>query len=121
MDNTVNISAYEIVGSPLCVASGDGELVYERVKAAMSQGKAAKLSFHNVSTMTSAFLNAAIGQLYGQFSEEKIRELLSVENMAPEDLALLRRVVDTAKEYFREPGRFDAAVREALEEGDDDA
>lgn len=121
MSKDVHISVFEVVGSPLCVASGDGELVYERVNTAMRQGKAVLLSFHNVSTLTSAFLNAGIGQLYGQFSEDEIRKLVSVENMAPDDLALLKRVVDTAKEYFREPRKFDAAVREALEEGDDDA
>jgi hypothetical protein len=119
MNKDVHISIFEVVGSPLCVASGDGELVYERVKTALGQGKAVSLSFHNVSTLTSAFLNAAIGQLYGQFSEHEIRKLVSVEDMAPDDLALLKRVVDTAKEYFKDPVKFDAAVREALEEGDD--
>ena len=41
----------------------------------------------------SAFLNAAIGQLYGKFSEETIRASLGVSDMEQEDLALLKRVV----------------------------
>jgi len=77
------------------------------------------LSFHNISTLTSAFLNAAVGQLYGEFSEEQIRALLKVQDMQPDDLALLKRVVETAKQYFKDPDRFDQTLRDTL--GDDDA
>ncbi len=120
MKNSVTISVYEVVGSALCVASTDGEKVHERVAAALKEDKSVVLSFHNVSILTSAFLNAAVGQLYGEFSEEQIRALLTVENMEPDDLALLKRVVETAKEYFKNPQKFDQAIRETLEEVDDD-
>ena len=51
--------------------------------------------------MTAAFLNAAIGQLYGTLGEEKIRSLLKVKDVEPVDLALLKRVIDNAKLYFK--------------------
>jgi hypothetical protein len=95
------ISIFEVVGSPLCVASGDGQKVYERLTAILKENRGVTLSFHNVSTLTPAFLNVAIGQLYGEFSDEKIRALLKVQDMQPDDLALLKRVVETAKEYFK--------------------
>ena len=79
------------------------------------------LSFLNVSTLTSAFLNTAVGQLYGEFDENHIRELLKAEDMEAEDRALLKRVVDTAKLYFKDPERFNRAVRETLEGDEDDA
>ena len=73
----------------------------------------------NVSTLTSAFLNAAVGQLYGQFDEDQIRRLLKVEDRESDDVALLKRVVDTAKQYFQDPQRFEQAAQEALgDEGD---
>lgn len=56
----------------------------------------------------------AIGQLYGEFSEEQIREYLSVTEMDNDDLGLLKRVVDTAKRYFKDPQRFNAARNEIL-------
>ena len=96
---TINI--FEVVGSPLCVASGDGQKVYERLASALKEGASVVLSFHNVSALTAAFLNAAIGQLYGEFSEEQIRSLLKVQDIQPDDIVLLKRVVETAKEYFR--------------------
>ncbi len=98
MQKEMTITIFEIVGSPLCVASSDGQRVYDRLAAALKEGKRAILSFHNVSTLTSAFLNAAIGQLYGEFSEEQIRALLKVQDMEPDDMALLKCVVETAKQ-----------------------
>ena len=41
--------------------------------------------------------------------------------MEAEDRALLKRVVDTAKLYFKDPERFNRAVRETLEGDEDDA
>ena len=119
MKKDVPISVFEVVGSPLCVASGDGQKVYDRIAAGMKNSQRVVLSFHNVSTLTSAFLNTAIGQLYGEFSEKQIRDLLGVENIEPDDVALLRRVVDTAKRYFQDPEKFNNAVREVLEDDGD--
>lgn len=114
MSTDLTISVFEIVGSPLCVASGDGQKVFDRLAAALKEGRSVMLSFHNVTTLTSAFLNAAIGQLYGAFSEEQIRSLLKVRDMQADDLALLKRVVETAKQYFKDPQKFEQAVEEIL-------
>jgi hypothetical protein len=121
MSKTTALSIFEIVGSPLCVASSDGQKVHDRLAAALKEGRSIMLSFHNISTLTSAFLNAAIGQLYGAFSEEQIRALLKVQDMQADDLALLKRVVETAKQYFKDPEKFDQAVRETLGDDSDDA
>lgn len=114
MNGEVELSVYEIVGSSLCVASEDGQKVYGRIEAALNEGRSVALSFRNVTSLTSAFLNAAIGQLYGTFDEEQIRSRLKVQDMEADDRALLKRVVDTAKEYFKDPHRFDQAVDETF-------
>jgi hypothetical protein len=116
MSGTFELSVYEIVGSPLCVASEDGQKVYDRIEAALKEGRDVSVSFRNIKTLTSAFLNAGVGQLYGSFEEEEIRSRLKVQDMEPDDRALLKRVVDTAKEYFKDPHRFDQAIGEALGE-----
>ena len=116
MQKDFTISVFEVVGNSLCVASGDGQKIYDRLASVFKQERGVLLSFRNVTTLTSAFLNAAIGQLYGEFNEEKIRSLLRVEEMESDDLALLKRVVDTAKQYFKDPQRFEQAVRDMLEE-----
>jgi hypothetical protein len=116
MSQEMSLSVFEIVGSPLCVASDDGQKVFERVAGAMKEKKAVVLSFRNVKGLTSAFLNAAIGQLYGTFSEVDIRSQLKVRDMEPDDLNLLRRVVETAKKYFKDPDRFNNVLREVIGE-----
>ena len=118
MNNISELSVYEIVGSPLCVASSDGQKVHDRLSTALKEGQNVTLSFRNVAILTSAFLNTAIGQLYGTFSEEQIRTLLKVRDMEQDDIALLRRVVDTAKLYFHDPSRFSQVIRETM--GDED-
>jgi len=118
MNNNLVLSIFEIVGSPLCVASSDGQKVYDRLATVLNEGRGVTLSFHNISTLTSAFLNAAIGQLYCKFSEAKIRSLLKVQDMEPDDLGLLKRVIETAKLYFKDPQKFERAVQETLGDGE---
>ena len=120
MSEEIKISIFEVVGSSLCVASSDGQKVYERLSTAFERDRRVALSFHSVTALTSAFLNAAIGQLYGTFSEEQIRALLEVKSMEQDDLALLKRVVDNAKQYFKDPERYEQAVKEAEENEDDE-
>ena len=119
MKKELTLSVFEVVGTPLCVASDDGQRVHDRIAAALKEGSNVTASFLNVSSLTSAFLNAAIGQLYGSFTEDQIRSKLKVKNMEPDDLALLKRVVETAKQYFKDPKRFDKAVEEAIGDGGD--
>ena len=114
MSESIKVSVFGIVGTPLCVASSDGEEVYERLNAAFEANRKVTLSFHNVTALTSAFLNAAIGQLYGTFSEDKIQSLLEMANMEKDDEDLLERVVENAKQYFKDPERFNQAIRETL-------
>ena len=121
MQKEIRLSLFEIVGSPLCVASSDGQKVYDRLAVAFKEERPVTISFHNITTLTSAFLNAAIGQLYGEFSEEQIRSLLKVQDMQDDDLALLKLVVETAKQYFKAPQAFDQAVRDVMEDESDDA
>lgn len=114
MSEDLTLSAFEIVGSPLAVASDDGQKVFERVSSAIKEGKSVSLSFRNIQSITSAFLNAAIGQLYGIVREDEIRSQLKVLDMQSDDLILLKRVVDTAKEYFKDPVRFKRVARQTL-------
>ncbi len=120
MSANIRLSMFEIVGSPFCVASHDGEKVHKHLDAALIANQDVVLSFHNVTALTTAFLTAAIGELYGTFSEEEVRAQLKVEDMEQDDLALLKRVVDNAKLYFKDPERFDKVVEETQgNEGDE--
>ena len=120
MSENIQISIFEIVGSPICVASDDGEKIYKHLDAALSVDQNVVLSFHNVTALTGAFLSTALGQLYGTFSEEKILSLLKIEDTEPDDLRLLKSVINNAKLYFKDPERFNQVVREVMGDDDDD-
>ncbi len=116
MEKKIEISVFEIIGSPLCVASDDGQKVYNRLVAALNENRFVSLSFRNVSALTSAFLNTAIGQLYGEFDENRIRKLLEVKDIEDDDIELLKRVVGTAKQYFQDKPAFRQALLETTED-----
>ena len=119
MTDQVVIRVYEVVGNGLCVASEDGQKVHDQIARTLREGKKILLSFLNVEMLTSAFLNAAIGQLYGEFPEAQIKAYLSVADMEPDDLELLKRVVDTAKDYFKDPQRFQHIRQTVMEDNDE--
>ncbi len=119
MSERIVIRPYEVVGNPLCVASEDGERVYALLKTALREKRPVELSFENVSVLTSAFLNSAVGQLYGEFLETDIQACLSVSHISQEDADLLKRVVETAKSYFSNPDQLRRAHKEVLGEDDE--
>ena len=118
MNEPITLYLYEIVGSNLCVASEDGQKVFEQIATALRDKQKVRLSFLNVESLTSAFLNAAVGQLYGIFPEGQLSASLSAADIEPDDLVLLKRVIATAKQYFNSPKVIEAARQEVL--GDDD-
>lgn len=114
MNNPIIVRVFDIVGGPLGVSADDGQRVHDKIAPLLREGQKVELSFEQVETLISAFLNAAIGQLYGEFQEERIRELLSVRDMDADDLEVLKRVVENAKAYFKAPKKFDQAWKEEV-------
>ncbi len=55
MKADLEIFVYEVCGNTVCVASGDGQKVFERLAAAFKENEVSMLSFQNVSMLTSAF------------------------------------------------------------------
>ena len=116
MADEIKVSVISVVGNPLCVASRDGDKLYGRIVDAFEAGHRVSLSFNNVTLLTSAFLNNAIGRLYGKFSSEEIESRLNYNDIEPDDLDMVDAVIDNAKQFFKDPERHRRAV-EAAEEG----
>jgi len=104
--SAISIQVANVIGNVYAVEADEGQKVYELIKKAFDENRKVALSFLNIEMMTTAFLNTAIGQLYKDFSEEKIRVFLSVENISDSGIAILKRVVDTAKLYYKDPDNF---------------
>ncbi|HLX53353.1 MAG TPA: STAS-like domain-containing protein [Aquella sp.] len=66
----VKINIYNAVGNSFCTEADDGQLVYALIQKVFDENKLVVLDFHNVEMVTSAFLNSAVGQLYGKYDQE---------------------------------------------------
>lgn len=116
MSDRVSIRVADLVGGPLCISAEDGQKVFEKVLPLLKKSKPINISFDHVDMVISLFLNVAIGQLYGSFSEDEVRALVRVEGLSGDDMELLKHVVDNAKKYYSNPKGYDAAWQEEEEE-----
>ena len=113
---SITINIVNTVGDSFCVAAEDGQKVFELIIKVLAEGRKVTLSFLNVEMLTTAFLNTAIGQLYRDFPEEIVREKLKVENLTQSGLVSLKRVVDTAKLYYKDPEAMQRSINEIMGE-----
>ena len=114
----VKIGVFGMVGQKDCTLPEDGDKVFDALQRALHENKKVVISFKNVEKLTTAFLNNAIGKLYGEFEEEKIKESLSVEDMTESGKVRLKRVVTNAKNFFKNPDRMKESIKEILGEDD---
>jgi hypothetical protein len=96
---------------PVCVDPDDGGQLCSEVAKLLEQGHSVCLDFTGVTTLTSSFLNAAIGCLYGTFGAEDLSERLTWTGLDETDESIVRLVQRNAIRYFK----AQPADRERLE------
>ncbi|MBN2858468.1 MAG: STAS-like domain-containing protein [Candidatus Delongbacteria bacterium] len=118
---TIELKIFNIVGSHLCIEAEDGHKVNALIKKGFEEGKKITLSFQNVDMITTAFLNTAIGQLYRDYSEEKIKSSLEVVKIEKDDANRIKRVTDTAKAFYKDrEGQLKRSIDVILGEDNDE-
>ena len=111
-----NISVVNVVGDRFCTEAEDGQKVYVLIDKALKDKRKVHISFLNIEMLTTAFLNTAIGQLYRDYTEEFVKESLSVEHLTPSGSVSLKRVVDTAKLFYKNPNAMEQSINDILGE-----
>lgn len=109
MNKQIKIKVADLIGSPLCIYVDDGQKLFYKIEQFVKAVEYVTISFENVTMLIPLFLNVAIGQLYGTFSEEVIRAQLKIEGLSPDDMELLKLVVDNAKKYYSNKKYYDDA------------
>lgn len=84
----------------ICVDSTDGASLGELIREALVRGETVCLDFTGVSTLTSAFLNASVGSLYGMYPKERLDRDLSWTGLDAADEDLLRLVQRNAVRFY---------------------
>lgn len=109
-----NIKVKEIINRVTAVSSDDGDVVHIKLTDALKEGYLVELDFSEISLMTTAFLNSAIGQLYSEYSSEELNDTLKLINVAEEDKILFKKVVDRAKQYLANKKGFEDSANNAI-------
>jgi len=117
--NEVKVNIFSIVGQKDCTLPEDGDKVHKTIQKILKEDKKASISFLNVQKLTTAFLNNAIGKLYGEFDETKIKNSLSVQDLSDSGKARFKRVTTNAKNYFKNPDKMKESIKEILGEDDE--
>lgn len=115
-NDTVIISIVNVVGDEFCVEAEEGEKVNQQIIRSLAEKKKVILSFLNVKLLTTAFLNTAIGQLYRDFNEDLLQSHLTVKDINESASISLRRVIETAKIYYKDPDSLQRGINEILGE-----
>lgn len=105
MNDVVKIKLSEFLGTPYCVATEDGQKIYAELHRLIINKQQVRLSFEGVTRVTTAFLNAAIGQLYGEHSDADIKRQVRIEEVAPSVEPRLASVISNSKKFFEEGHR----------------
>jgi len=108
------------ISKRFAVSTEDGDKIYHIIIGNFLKKEKVTLDFEGITLMTTAFLNAAIGQLYSnnQYSSEFLNNYLSLINVEEQDAHLFRLVVKRAKEYFANKDGFEKNSNDSIY-GDD--
>ena len=110
---TIEVKISKVIDGGFGVSAHDGQTVYATIAEEISKGNRVVLSFENITRLTTAFLNAAVGQLYGEYSDQEIRKHLGAPTHAEQwQLSRLKTVVDRAKVYFKDPASINQIFSE---------
>jgi len=114
------INLVAVVGGASCISADDGQKVHDAILAELKQGNKVQLSFAGVEDLTTAFLNVAVGQLYGELDEAILKEqMLPPVDASEVNLGRLKRAVDWAKLFFANPARLKRVVQDARGHSDE--
>ena len=104
----------DIIERATAVSSDDGETVYKNIVDCINDNMIVELDFSEITILTTAFLNSAIGQLYNDFSSEELNKAIVFKNIANEDKILFKKVIERAREYFKDKKGFEDSANDAI-------
>ncbi|TAF33481.1 MAG: DUF4325 domain-containing protein [Cytophagales bacterium] len=115
MEN-ITINIVNTIGDVFGIEAEDGQKVFELIIKAFNDKKKVTLTFQNIEMLTTAFLNTAVGQLYKEHSDEFIKANLKVSDISDSGKVALKRVVDTAKLFYKDPEALKRSIDEITED-----
>jgi hypothetical protein len=110
---------FDLIKSNAAVATDDGDKLFKIIAEYFEKNETVTLDFIKLKSLTSTFLNAAIGQLYSKYDSPFIQAHLKVNNLSPEDTYTMKKVVERAKQYFINKQSIEKPVKDVMNEEHD--
>lgn len=117
MSTTINqIRISSILENDAALTPSAGDKVYSYISQPLKKNEPVLIDFEGIKFITSAFLNASIGQLYAHYTSDFVKQHVQVTHLDNDDLILLARVIERAKEYFSNKANIEAALGNILKD-----
>ena len=87
---------HQVVGDDSVTLEG-GRSLYKQILPELRAARKVELNFSELHIVTPTFFNASIGFLLRDFDVQKLKNLLNVSNLQPQDKEALSRVVENSK------------------------
>lgn len=110
MEYTLKVRDFTVLD--IAVSSDEGDKINAAIVDAFKNNvDILNLDFEEIKVLNTAFLNAAIGQLYAIYDSDFLNKHLKITNIKENDLLYLKKAISTAKEYFSNPDLFDESAQ----------
>lgn len=106
--HTINIK--DLVGD-FCITVDDGQILYGEIYHDLGNDIRVEVNFERTKILATPFLNAAIGQLYRDFTPLEMNDLIEITNVPYHSLLTVELTLENAKRYWT-----DSIYRQAVDD-----
>ncbi|MCM6817736.1 STAS-like domain-containing protein [Pediococcus pentosaceus] len=93
------LNIHDYINSSLAVSANQGQKVFEKITDTIKKDEKIIINFSELTTITTAFLNTAIGQLYNIGSGSTLNNYIHIDGntLSPSQREKVRLVMQNAK------------------------
>lgn len=114
MNNTIRLD--DFISCHKGITPDDGEPIYNAILASLKGGIPVVLDFDGVEMMTTAFLNVVIGNLYKDYTSDKLKTMLSFSNLPAQIAIRIKKVTDNAKLFYKDQENYTKIIDTVINE-----
>lgn len=105
----------ELVTGHKAVTPDEGEPIFCQLLDLLAKDYSVELDFTGIEMMTTAFLNVVIGDLYKTYTSDQLRLVLRFSGLDEAGKRRIKKVTDTAKEFYQNPSQFSKIVNSVVD------
>ncbi len=92
----------------------EGKPLFDEITINLKRGNKVILDFSGTKLMTTAFLNAVIGNLYKNHTSKQLKRLLDFKTSNELTIQRIKRVINTSKLYFKDEKSFNKTFNKVV-------